>query len=187
MNKMMKFFVAGLMMIAGTIAMAGTPIAPVAPWSPDVNKILAQWSKWTHKHYTREQALKATCHFPSEETVGVKAYPGSVLVNMHKGGGSASNGDDVPMVELATKAPLDKVTAWYKKHYPNLKPKYMFETAGPGIAYTTTNSGLAQQESGPNAVAGTDGKFVGCGGLIAVPEHAGYQTGIEIYYQPHKH
>jgi len=174
------------MLIVCGAADAATPIAPVAPWSPDVNKILAQWSKMFHKHQTREEALKATCHFPSEEAVGVKAYPGSVLVNMRKGGGSASNGDDVPMVELATKAPLDKVTAWYKKHYPNLKPKYMFETAGPGIAYTTTNSGLVQQESGPNSVAATDGKFGGCGGLIAVPEHAGYQTGIEIYYRAHK-
>ncbi len=187
MSKLGKFFLAGLIVGAGTVAMAGTPLAPVAPWSQDANKILAQWSKWTHKHYTRGQALKATCPFPSEETVGVKAYPGSVLVNMGKGGGSASDGDDVPMVELATKASLDKVSAWYKKHYPNLKPKYMFETAGPGIAYTTTSPVLAQQENGPNAVTGTDGKFGGCGGLIAVPEHAGYQTGIEIYYQPHKH
>lgn len=168
-------------------ALGVTPVAPVAPWSPNVDKIVAQWSKIFHKHVTREAALKGSCPFPSEEVVRVKAYPGSVLVNMSKGGGSASDGDDVPMIELATRAPLDKVIAWYKKHYPNLKPKYMFETAGPGIAYTTTNPGLAQQESGPNAVAGTDGKYGGCGGLIAVPENAGYQTGIEIYYRPHKH
>lgn len=186
MSKMTKFLVAGVMAAVGVVAMAGTPIAPVAPWSPNVDKILAQWSKWSHKHYTREEALKQTCPFPSEAEVGVKAYPGSLLVGMHKGGGSASNGDDVPVVELASKAPLDKVIAWYKKHYPNLKPKRMFETAGPGISYTTTNPGLAQQESDSNAVAGTDGKFGGCGGLIAVPKNAGYQTGIEIHYQPHK-
>lgn len=185
MSKMTKFLVAGVMAAVGVVAMAGTPIAPVAPWSPNVDKILAQWSKWSHKRYTREEALKQTCPFPSEETVGVKAYPGSVLVNMRRGGGSASDGDDVPMVELATKAPLDKVIAWYDKHYPNLKPKYIFETAGPGITYETTKPGLAQQ--GKYSVDSQGSDFGGCGGLIAATVKAGYQTGIRIYYQPHKH
>ena len=171
--------------LIGTPVMAA-PIAPTAPWSPDVNKIVAQWSKWFHKHMTREEALKGSCPFPSESTVGVKAYPGSVLVGMHKGGGSASDGDDVPMLELATKAPLNKAVAWYKQHYPNLKLKYMFEKAGPGISYETTNPKLvAPGQEG--AMVTQMGDFGGCGGLLTAPLKDGYQTGIRIYYQPHRH
>jgi len=187
MDKITRFLFVISMMGVGTVAIAGAPVAPVAPWSPNVNTIVVQWSKMFHKNLTREEALKATCPFPSEATVGVKAYPGSVLVNMGRGGGSASDGDDVPMVALATKAPLDEVIAWYKKHYPNLKPKYMFETAGPGIEYFSTKGGLVQQESGANAVGSQAGDFGGCGGLIAAPVKDGYQTGIRIYYKPHKH
>lgn len=186
MNRFMTVVLIVTLVGVNTAAMAGTPIAPVAPWSPDANKIVAQWSKMFHKHLTREEALGATCPFPSQETVGVKAYPGSVLVNMGRGGGSASNGDDVPMVALATKAPLDEVIAWYKRHYPNLKPKYIFETAGPGIEYFSTKGGLVQQESGPNAVGVQSGDFGGCGGLVAAPLKEGYQTGIRIYYRSHK-
>lgn len=187
MNRFMTVVLIVTLAGINTTAMAGAPIAPVAPWSRNVDKIVAQWSKMFHKHITREAALKGSCLFPSEEVVGVKAYPGSVLVGMGKGGGSASDGNDVPMVALATKAPLDKVIAWYKKHYPNLKPKYMFETAGPGVEYLSTKDGLVQQESGPNAVVSQGGDFGGCGGLIAAPVKDGYQTGIDIYYQPHKH
>lgn len=176
---------AGLLL--GAAAASAAPLAPVAPWAPGADKIVAQWSKFLHKHLTRESALAQVCPFPSEEEVGVKAYPGSLLVDWHKGGGSAGDGDDVPHVELATKAPLDKVIAWYRSHYPDLKPKYMFETAGPGVMYTSTDDALITKASGPNAVAGTDGNFTGCSGLIAAPKNAGYQTGIELYYQPHRH
>lgn len=176
---------AGILLCAA--AAAAAPIAPVAPWAPGADKIVAQWSKLFHKQLTRESALKEVCRFPSEEEVGVKAYPGSLLVDWQKGGGSAGDGDDVPHVELATKAPLDQVIAWYRSHYPNLKPKYMFETAGPGVMYSSTNQALITKASGPNAVAGTDGNFSGCSGLIAAPRNAGYQTGIDIYYQPNGH
>jgi len=183
MGKTMKFVLTGLMFGLGVSAMAGTPIAPVSPWSPHVDKTITQWSKMFHKHFTRTEALKETCPFPSEAEVGVKAYPGSILVNMDRGGGSANDGDDLPMVELATKAPLDKVMAWYEKHYPNLNLKFMFETPGPGVSYSTTKPGLIPPGMS-GEIAGTDGRFGGCGGLLAVPENAGYQTGVQIYYQP---
>ena len=176
-----------LMIGVGTVAMAGTSIAPVAPWSPNADRILAQWSKMFHKHFTREEALKETCRFPAEEEVGVKAYPGSLLFDWKRGGGTASDGDDVPEVDLATKAPLDEVIAWYKSHYPNLRPKYIFETAGPGIVYDSTDHTLVAKASGANYVEDTQGNFVGCGGLIAVPKNAGYQTAIRIFYRPRGH
>lgn len=187
MTKMFKFVAAGLMAGSCMTAMAGTPMAPRAPWSPNADKILAQWSKIFHKHFTREAALNGTCRFPTEEEVGVKAYPGSLMFDWKRGGGTAADGDDVPEVDLATKAPLDEVIAWYKSHYPNLKPKYIFETAGPGIVFDSTNHKLVAQASGPNYVEDTDGNFTGCSGLIAVPRNAGYQTAIRIFYRPHGH
>lgn len=167
------------------IALAAKPIAPVAPWSSRADKMMAMWSKLSHKTLTKESELKQICPFPSEKQVGIKAYPGSLLVDWQKGGGSAANSDDVPRVELATKAPLKTVIGWYKSHYPNLKAKRMFETAGPGISFSSTNSSELQHAPAWAAVAMEGGHFGGCSGLLAVPDGAGYQTGIFIYYQPH--
>jgi hypothetical protein len=166
------------------IALAAKPIAPVAPWSPRADKMMATWSKLSHKHLTKESELKQICPFPSEQQVGIKAYPGSLVVDWQHGGGSAANSDDVPRVELATKAPLKTVIAWYKSHYPNLKAKRMFETAGPGISFSSTSSTELKHAPAWAAVAMEGGSFGGCSGLIAVPKGAGYQTGIFIYYKP---
>lgn len=166
-------------------AWSAKSIAPRAPWSPNADTIVAQWSKLFKKHMTRETALSASCRFPSAAEVGVKAYPGSLVVNVHRGGGSAADSEDLPMVELVTKDPLNKVIAWYKKHYPGLKAKYMFETAGPGISFQTSNEKQYKKHPASAAVAQQGSLFGGCGGLLQVP--AAYQTGISIYYKQQGH
>lgn len=163
-------------------AWAEKPIAPRAPWSPIANKRVALWSKLMKKHLTKQEMLSQSCNFPSATVVGVKAYPGSLIVDMHRGGGSAADSEDLPMVELVTKDPLEKVIAWYKKHYPRLKAKYMFETAGPGISFQTSNEKQYKKHPASAAVALEGSLFGGCGGLLQVP--VAYQTGISIYYQP---
>ena len=163
---------------------AAAPIAPLAPWSPHTDKIVAQWSKLFHKHLTREEALKETCHFPSATEVGVKAYPGSRAVDWARGGGSAADSDDVPMVELVSKDPLNKIIAWYKQHYPQWKAKRVFETAGPGINYLTVDQKQYQHHPADPAadVALQMSHFGGCGGLLEAP--AAYRSAVRIYYRP---
>lgn len=129
--------------------------------------------------------MKNSCHFPSAAAVGVKAYPGSRAVDWTGGGGSAADSDDVPMVELVSKAPLQKVAAWYKTRYPRLKAKYEFETAGPGINYLTADKAQYKHQPAAIAAAFQSGDFSGCGGLLEAP--AAFRTAVRIYYRPHGH
>lgn len=185
----MKHTVAVLVLASGlclsAAAQAAKPIAPPAPFAPTADMIAAQWSKMFKQHMTKDSALKNTCPFPSAATVGVKAYPGSRVINMHAGGGSVSNSEDVPMVELVTKAPLSKVIAWYKQHYPKMKAKRIFETAGPGLNYETRDHAQYSHHPSDVAVVWQASRFGGCGGLLEAPD--AYRTGVRIYYQPHGH
>jgi len=167
----------------GMTALAAQSIAPQAPWAPDVDAKVAQLNKLTHEHHDKESWLAQTCQFPSAAQVGVEAYPGSLLIDWHRGGGSASDGDDVPRVSLVSKAPLKDVIAWYRSHYPNLKAKRMFETAGPGISFTTSDTAAYANHDPSAAVAGSGNvNYSGCNGMLAAP--AAYQTEIDIYYSP---
>ncbi len=167
-----------------SLRVVAAPIAPTAPWSPQADKMVATWSKLFHQHMTKEGSLKTSCNFPSAATVGVKAYPGSLAINWARGGGSVSDSEDVPMVELVTKDPLNKVIAWYKHHYPHLKAKRIFETAGPGINYLTVDQAQYRHHPADVDVTFQSGRYGGCGGLLEAP--AAYRTSMRIYYRPHK-
>jgi len=144
---------------------------------------VAQLNKLTHQHDTKESILQQACRFPSAAEVGVAAYPGSLLIDWHAGGGSAVDGDDVPVVSLVTKAPLGDVIAWYKSHYPTLKAKRMFETAGPGISYVTSDhDAYASHDPSAEVEGSGNTTFSGCSGMLAAP--AEYRTEINIHYAP---
>lgn len=167
-----------------TPAWAGGPIAPLAPYSPNADQMAANWSKMFKKHLTKGDVLKLTCGaFPSEAQVGVKAYPDSLAVDMGRGGGSVADSEDVPMVELVTKDSLRKVAAWYKTHYPKMRAKYEFETAGPGLNYETRDNAQYKHQPAGLDVTLESGQFGGCGGLLEAPD--AYRTGVRIYYRPH--
>ena len=166
-----------------SLRVVAAPIAPTAPWSPQADKMVAMWSKLSHQHMTKEGSLKTSCSFPSAATVGVKAYPGSLAINWARGGGAVSDSEDVPMIELVSKDPLSNIIAWYQRHYPHLKAKRVFETAGPGINYLTVDKVQYQHHPADVDVTFQSGRYGGCGGLLEAP--AAYRTSVRIYYRPH--